>query len=142
LGIIHTIEVRSSYTLEKVLEESKGGLKFLLLQPGHKDLEKHLSLAKISQDILAVVLDFGLPAKIDSQVKSLDIDLKPNQWKAQDIATIKKTTGKPLVVKGVMTIEDAMSAVNLVADAIWISNNGGRSLDTMPSTVSVLRSIS
>jgi isopentenyl diphosphate isomerase/L-lactate dehydrogenase-like FMN-dependent dehydrogenase len=31
-----------------------------------------------------------------------------------------------VVVKGIMTVEDALIAVKLGADAIWISNNGGR----------------
>ena len=49
--------------------------------------------------------------------------MQPKHWKPTDIAAIKKATGKPVVVKGVMTVEDAMSAVKFGADAIWISNN-------------------
>ena len=87
-------------------------------------------------------MDFGLPAKIDSQVKTLEATaFLPKHWKPSDIAAIKKVTGKPVVFKGVMSVEDAMSAVNFGADAIWISNNGGRSLDTMPSSIAVLGSI-
>ena len=41
-----------------------------------------------------------------------------------------------------MNREDAIEAVKLGADAIWISNNGGLIMDTAPSTISVLRSIS
>lgn len=41
-----------------------------------------------------------------------------------------------------MTVEDAVLAVKLGADALWISNNGGRQMDTGPSTISVLKSIS
>ena len=37
-----------------------------------------------------------------------------------------------------MTVEDALSAVNSGADAIWVSNQSGRSLDSMPSTISIL----
>ena len=88
-----------------------------------------------------MVLDFGLPAKIDSQVKTLEAAVQPPHWKPTDIAAIKKASGKPVVVKGVMITEDAMSAVNFGADAIWISNNGGRSMDTMPSTIAVLGNI-
>ncbi len=41
-----------------------------------------------------------------------------------------------------MCKEDALIAVENGANAIWISNKGGKSLDTQPSTISVLKSIS
>lgn len=37
-----------------------------------------------------------------------------------------------------MTVEDALAAVNCGADAIWVSNQSGRTLDALPSTISVL----
>lgn len=41
-----------------------------------------------------------------------------------------------------MCKEDALLAIKNGADAIWISNGSGKVLDTVPSTISVLRSIS
>jgi (S)-2-hydroxy-acid oxidase len=41
-----------------------------------------------------------------------------------------------------MCKEDALLAVKNGADAIWVSNGSGRILDTVPSTISVLKSIS
>ncbi|PWJ86192.1 L-lactate dehydrogenase (cytochrome) [Pseudaminobacter salicylatoxidans] len=49
-------------------------------------------------------------------------------------------TGK-LVVKGVMTAEDARIALDCGADGIWVSNHGGRQLDAAWSTVEVLPAI-
>ncbi|MGI3899219.1 MAG: alpha-hydroxy acid oxidase [Janthinobacterium lividum] len=46
-----------------------------------------------------------------------------------------------LVVKGILSAEDARRAVAAGADAIVVSNHGGRQLDGAPSTISVLRSI-
>ena len=43
-----------------------------------------------------------------------------------------------LLIKGIMSSEDAATAVRLGADGIWISNHGGRQLDAMPSPVEVL----
>jgi isopentenyl diphosphate isomerase/L-lactate dehydrogenase-like FMN-dependent dehydrogenase len=59
-----------------------------------------------------------------------------------EIRDIKLYAKKPVVVKGIMCAEDALIAVGHGADAIWISNSGGRSMDTLPSTISVLNSIS
>jgi L-lactate dehydrogenase (cytochrome) len=43
-----------------------------------------------------------------------------------------------LIVKGVMTAEDAKIAVDSGANAVLVSNHGGRQLDSAPSTASVL----
>lgn len=56
-----------------------------------------------------------------------------------DIKSVKaKTGGKPIVVQGVMCAEDAQTAVDNGADALWVSNSGGRALDSLPSSISVL----
>ena len=47
----------------------------------------------------------------------------------------------PLLVKGILSPEDAKRAVAMGADGIVVSNHGGRQLDGAPSTISVLREI-
>jgi isopentenyl diphosphate isomerase/L-lactate dehydrogenase-like FMN-dependent dehydrogenase len=47
----------------------------------------------------------------------------------------------PLLVKGILTPEDALRALEYGADGIIVSNHGGRQLDGAPSTISVLPSI-
>jgi len=49
----------------------------------------------------------------------------------------RKTT-LPIIVKGIQTGEDAELCVNYGADAIIVSNLGGRQLDTVPATVKTL----
>jgi isopentenyl diphosphate isomerase/L-lactate dehydrogenase-like FMN-dependent dehydrogenase len=46
-----------------------------------------------------------------------------------------------LVVKGVLTVEDARLAERHGADGVWISNHGGRQLDGAPASVAVLPQI-
>jgi L-lactate dehydrogenase (cytochrome) len=55
-----------------------------------------------------------------------------------DLPGLKKRFGGPLVVKGVLHADDAREAVNHGADAIIVSNHGGRQLDGAPSTIRVL----
>ncbi len=55
-------------------------------------------------------------------------------WK--DIQWLKSITNMAIVVKGVMTPEDAILAVEHGVSAVWVSNHGGRQLDTVPATVS------
>lgn len=55
-----------------------------------------------------------------------------------DLGWIKQRFGGPLVVKGVLHPEDARQAIAHGADAIVVSNHGGRQLDGAPSTIRVL----
>jgi L-lactate dehydrogenase (cytochrome) len=55
-----------------------------------------------------------------------------------DIEWIKKRWGGRLVLKGIMEPEDARLAVETGADAIIVSNHGGRQLDGAPSSISAL----
>ncbi|MFA5488162.1 MAG: alpha-hydroxy acid oxidase [Candidimonas sp.] len=55
-----------------------------------------------------------------------------------DIEWIKKRWGGKLVLKGVMDAADARLAVDSGADALIVSNHGGRQLDGAPSSISAL----
>jgi L-lactate dehydrogenase (cytochrome) len=58
-----------------------------------------------------------------------------------DIEWIRERWGGPLILKGIMDAEDARLAAKTGADAIIVSNHGGRQLDGAPSSISVLPSI-
>lgn len=58
-----------------------------------------------------------------------------------DIAWIRERWGGPIILKGIMDPEDARLAAKTGADAIVVSNHGGRQLDGAPSTLEVLPAI-
>lgn len=58
-----------------------------------------------------------------------------------DIQYVKKMSGLPVIVKGIESPEDADMAIKVGADAIWVSNHGGRQLDSAPATIDVLPAI-
>lgn len=58
-----------------------------------------------------------------------------------DVKRIKDLWGGKLIVKGIMDVEDAKLAITAGADAIIVSNHGGRQLDGAPSTISVLADV-
>ncbi len=60
-------------------------------------------------------------------------------WK--DVEWIKKIWPGKLIIKGILDADDARTAVKLGADAIVVSNHGGRQLDGAPSSISALPSI-
>ncbi|MCO7636613.1 alpha-hydroxy-acid oxidizing protein [Pseudomonas sp. S 311-6] len=59
----------------------------------------------------------------------------------QDVEWIKKCWGGKLILKGIMDVEDARLAADSGADALVVSNHGGRQLDGAPSTISALPEI-
>ena len=60
-------------------------------------------------------------------------------WK--DVEWIKSIWPGKLILKGILDVEDAKTAVKLGADAIVVSNHGGRQLDGAPSSISALPAI-
>ncbi|ORX45607.1 FMN-linked oxidoreductase [Piromyces finnis] len=54
------------------------------------------------------------------------------------IKELKKMTKLPIILKGILTAEDAELAVENGADAIIVSNHGGRQLDTVCTTLEAL----
>ena len=59
----------------------------------------------------------------------------------QDVEWIKKRWGGKLILKGVQDVEDARLAADSGADAVIVSNHGGRQLDGAPSSISALPAI-
>jgi L-lactate dehydrogenase (cytochrome) len=58
-----------------------------------------------------------------------------------DVEWIKKRWGGKLILKGIMDVEDARLAASSGADALIVSNHGGRQLDGAPSSISALPAI-
>ena len=58
-----------------------------------------------------------------------------------DVEWVKKQWGGKLILKGIMEVEDAKLAVDAGADAIVVSNHGGRQLDGAPSSIRALPAI-
>ena len=58
-----------------------------------------------------------------------------------DVAWIKERWGGKLILKGILDKEDALMAVKTGADAIIVSNHGGRQLDGASSSIMALEEI-
>lgn len=58
-----------------------------------------------------------------------------------EIREIKKASRMPFIIKGIMTVEDAIACYKAGADAIVVSNHGGRVLDCARGTAEVLPEI-
>ncbi|MGB3624215.1 MAG: alpha-hydroxy acid oxidase, partial [Henriciella sp.] len=58
-----------------------------------------------------------------------------------DVEWMREFWGPGFAIKGISRAEDAKRAVELGADAVWISNHGGRQLDTSVPTIDLLPEI-
>jgi L-lactate dehydrogenase (cytochrome) len=87
---------------------------------------------------------------IVGHVKGVENMASLGAWTAQqfdptlswaDIEWIKKRWGGKLILKGILDAEDAKLAVQSGADALIVSNHGGRQLDGAPSGIAALPAI-
>jgi L-lactate dehydrogenase (cytochrome) len=87
---------------------------------------------------------------LQGQIKGADSVLTLSQWIAgqfdptlswNDVAWVKERWGGKLILKGILDVEDAKLAAATGADAIVVSNHGGRQLDGTVSSVRALPEI-
>jgi L-lactate dehydrogenase (cytochrome) len=56
----------------------------------------------------------------------------------EDVAWVRQNFDRPVLVKGVLTADDARRAHDLGCEGVVVSNHGGRQLDAAPATIDVL----
>jgi L-lactate dehydrogenase (cytochrome) len=134
-----------------------------ILGQRHKDLKNGLSAPP--KPTLATILNlmtkprWGLGmlgtkrhgfGNIVGHVKGVENMGSLSEWTAKqfdpalnwgDVEWIKKRWGGKLILKGIQDVEDAKLAVNSGADALIVSNHGGRQLDGAMSSISSLPEI-
>lgn len=101
--------------------------------------------AKTAEDLgfaaVGITMDTVRPVKIGDEVPLSTKDGKPRKGHKstpKDIEWMKQQVSLPVVVKGIMGADDARVAVNSGADALVVSNHGGRILDFNRSALEAL----
>lgn len=115
-------------------DAAKSPLVFMAyMNRGKEEVSEH---AKMSEDLgfaaVGITMDTVRPVKIGDQVPLSTKDGKPrrgHQSTPKDIEWMKRQVKLPVVVKGIMGAEDARTAIGAGADALVVSNHGGRILD-------------
>lgn len=112
------------------------------LTRGREDV---LRCAKLAQEVgfaaVGLTMDTIQPVKIGDRIPLSKIDGKPrigHPASPKDIEWLKREVALPMVVKGIMGAEDARVAVEAGADAVVVSNHGGRILDYNRAAVEAL----
>nr|VDC72596.1 unnamed protein product [Brassica rapa] len=93
-----------------------------------------LDLGKMDEQSCCVYAnDSGLASYVAGQID------RTLSWK--DVQWLQTITKMPILVKGVITGEDARIAVQAGAAGIIVSNHGARQLDYVPATISALEEV-
>ncbi|EWH11954.1 L-lactate dehydrogenase [Catenovulum agarivorans DS-2] len=79
----------------------------------------------------------GTPTKLEDYIGWLGANFDPSiSWK--DLEWIRDFWDGPMVIKGILDVDDAKDAVKFGADGIIVSNHGGRQLDGVMSSAKAL----
>ncbi len=159
-GGIYTLSTISSVTMEEVASASKGPVWFQLYAPADRGACRDLVDRAVAAGYgaLALTVDLPTPGNRERDVRNefvldLGVHLPPDQpvddtglvvlptltW--SDLDWLRSICPIPLIVKGVLRADDAVRAVEVGCDGVWISNHGGRQLDSAISAPDALPEI-
>jgi len=105
-----------------------------------EDTEEIIKRIQIAEEMGFVAVGMDIDA---IQFKTLA--LRNQRGRARSIQELKEiisSTKLPFILKGIISVQDAIAAVEAGAKAIVVSNHGGRILDTIPGVARVLPEIS
>jgi 4-hydroxymandelate oxidase len=134
-GDTYTYSLEDSYGLNAIAEA--GGLGVKIVKP--RDQGTIMQFFNKAEDIRCIAVGVDIDgcgsyamAKHNEPVfkKSLE-----------ELKELVSSTTLPVIIKGIMSVEDALLAIEAGAAAIVVSNHGGRVLDHTPGTAEVLPNI-
>jgi isopentenyl diphosphate isomerase/L-lactate dehydrogenase-like FMN-dependent dehydrogenase len=155
-GTLMVASTESNRSLEEIAAAGSGPLWFQLYTYGGFEVAEALVRRAEAAGYRAIVLtvdlprsgrrerdirnNFNLPARL-FEGNFVGIDLSDDTsvtltW--ESIAWLRGVTSLPIVLKGILTAEDAELAVKHAVDGIIVSNHGGRQLDTTLPSIEAL----
>ncbi len=143
---VHRDRARSASLVERAAASGYGALVVTVDLPvaGSRDRDRRNRLAypQVFGNFPAGVADDGSAAAsaaaLDESLAVVIGGLNDASFTWSDMAWLRSMTDLPLVIKGILTGEDAALAVEHGAAAVIVSNHGGRQLDRTPPTIEVL----
>lgn len=163
-GILQVVSTVASRTIEDVAGAAPGGTRwFQLYMQRERSVSRALVDRAAAAGFAAIVLTVDLPV-LGYRDDVLRLAFDPGQdayanlpkravWEGEidevldlrsvgltwdTLAELRSWSRLPLVLKGILTAEDARLAVEHGASAVWVSNHGGRQLDRSPAAIDVL----
>lgn len=120
---------------EAILKSDGHGIPFIKPWEEEELYEKLTAAKETGTDIVG--MDIDAAGLITLRKMGRPVSPKP----LEKLTEIIKRSGMKFILKGIMTPDEAQLAVDAGADAIVVSNHGGRVLDSAPATSEVLADI-
>ena len=162
-GTVYCLSTRATADLAEVAAAATGPLWFQLYVDRDRERTERVLARAAEHGFEAVVLTVDLPVagRRERERRHLDFpfpdgvalashlghELERHQtpigaWDSRltwpDVAWVRDASGLPVIVKGVLRAEDADAAIDAGADAIVVSNHGGRQIDgCVPTAVAL-----
>ncbi|MHA2202108.1 MAG: alpha-hydroxy-acid oxidizing protein [Candidatus Hodarchaeales archaeon] len=134
-GDTYTYSLENSYGLDAIKEANSGGVK--IVKPREQSVITEFFKKAETSGATAVGVDTDGCGSYMMTKHNKPVFKKTSA----DIRELVDSTTLPVIIKGVMCVEDALEAINAGASAIVVSNHGGRVLDHTPGTADVLPEI-
>ncbi|KAL6248585.1 hypothetical protein RBB50_004840 [Rhinocladiella similis] len=159
------IPTMASYSIQEIVQEFPKGHPFFFQLYVHSDREEMKKVldevCRLKPQGILVTADLPVMSKRESYTKFIalenqkkpkkPVDVEASQRPSQatitpdltweDIEFVKKYTGLPTFVKGIQCASDAKRSLEIGCAGIYISNHGGRALDTAAPSILVLLEI-
>jgi 4-hydroxymandelate oxidase len=117
--------------------EEAGGNGIAIIKPRENEaIIENINLAE-QKGCLAVGIDIDGAGLVTMALKGQPVGPKSKD----DLKQIISKTDLPFILKGIMTVDEALAAVEVGAKAIIVSNHGGRILDCTQGSAQVLPEI-
>ncbi|CEP81748.1 alpha-hydroxy-acid oxidizing protein [Paraclostridium sordellii] len=120
----------------RVLKEFDGNGIVFIKPWENSDIKRKIKLAE-EAGAFAIGVDIDACGLVTLSMHGKTVEPKS----VESIKDLKASTKLPFILKGIMTKEDALIAVEAGVDAIVVSNHGGRVLDYTPGVCDVLEDI-
>ena len=127
--LIRRAEAAGCYAVVVTVDSPAFGRKNRDLRNGFNDLPSGMCCENLREPV-----NGNGSGKVRQIVFSPDLSWKSIEW-------LRQVTELKIVLKGIVHPEDAKLAVRHGADAVLVSNHGGRQLDTVPATINLLPAI-
>ncbi len=138
LGMVGDGASPKKYLIGLEAIQKRGGLGIPIFKPREYNMEI-VTRFKAAEDAGAIAVGIDIDA---ASFKTMSLKGQAVGPKSiEELQDLKSHLSVPFILKGIMNVESAMAAIEAGADAIVVSNHGGRVMDAMPGTAEVLPEI-
>ncbi|KAM3268661.1 hypothetical protein P3S67_030625 [Capsicum chacoense] len=145
---IQTFAFKRDITANMVQRAERNGFRAIILTAdtprlGRKeaDIRNNLEVAGFIIQYFEGLISTELASDKGSNVEAYAAETLDPSFCWKDIAWLKSITKLPILIKGVLTCEDATKAIEAGVAGIIVSNHGARQLDYTPASISVLEEV-